>query len=367
MPQRNLQAKDLLKTSGIIKSDPQETLFQALAKLRSSRDAVFTFDERGRFLGVVSPYYVLFKRKFPAETKVKNCLFSPPRLQLSTPIWDIARLMLEAKIYFLPVFDQRQDFAGIVSVKRMLEKIKQDKNLSKKLLLKTKKNIVTISQKTTLGQAFSLMKEKRVSRIPVVNYHNHLVGIVTRFDLRLALSAPVDSQRFLSRVGDKRKYLNKPIENFYQKMVVTVSLQASIDTILDKLLTKDIGSVVVINNKQEPVGIVSSHDVLEAIYQLKPEEEPQIEVKFEGDFAFQAQAKEIFFKFIDKVKKLYPINTGEFILTILENRAGLPSRYKTRIHLSLKRGRQLASKVVGYNWRQTLRETVKKVKRQLER
>jgi len=48
-------------------------------------------------------------------------------------------------------------------------------------------NVVTISEEATTVEARSLMKLHRLKRLPVVDKEEHLVGIISLFDILLAV------------------------------------------------------------------------------------------------------------------------------------------------------------------------------------
>lgn len=48
------------------------------------------------------------------------------------------------------------------------------------------KDAITVDEKTPLPQVHQLMKQRRIRRVPIVDKHGHLVGIVTRGDVREA-------------------------------------------------------------------------------------------------------------------------------------------------------------------------------------
>ena len=48
------------------------------------------------------------------------------------------------------------------------------------------KDAITVDEKTPLPQVHQLMKQRRIRRVPIVDKHGRLVGIVTRGDVREA-------------------------------------------------------------------------------------------------------------------------------------------------------------------------------------
>ena len=361
----NLTAQDLLKKRAIIKCTPDKTLAQALAQLNRTHDAAFVFDDKDKYLGVVNPHLAVFKSKHPGDTKIASILFKPPQLALDSRVWDVAKLMIESKIYFLPVFADNGDFAGVVSVNRLFDALRRWEDVVKQIKLNTKCDLRTINEEASLNQAFNLMRDQQVSRLPVVDSHRHLRGIVTRFDIQTVFSEPMQKQRWASRVGQKTKYLEQPLKNYYHKMVVTASVDATSMEIISLILDKQVGSVVIIDKNRVPVGIVSIYDLLRAVDQLRPRADGVIDVNVGDDFTNRAQLEEILSKFYAKMNKFNPVRSIRFILETSRNVAGKPNRYSTRALLTLRRGRQYVAKVSDYNWKKAVRKTVEKLRTQL--
>src|SRR3990167_3843963 len=82
-----IQASDLLKTDGVLLGEPDETLAQAISRITRTHDAIFVFDDTKKFLGVINPYYTIFKSNFPPETKLAHCIFHPPIIAPDTTLW----------------------------------------------------------------------------------------------------------------------------------------------------------------------------------------------------------------------------------------------------------------------------------------
>ena len=115
-----IHLKDIIKTDRIIKLSSDETLLHAVSQMKTSHDAAFVFDENDKFLGVVNPYYSLIKSSYPGNSKVIHCLFHPPKLHIDLPISKVAGLFIESKIHYLPIFNDRDIFLGIISARHLL-------------------------------------------------------------------------------------------------------------------------------------------------------------------------------------------------------------------------------------------------------
>jgi CBS-domain-containing membrane protein len=80
---------------------------------------LFLFLTKKEFCGVVSPYYLFRDRSLTTKSKLKSAAMMPPKLGLHTSLSDAAQAMLESKIHYLPVFNEDNQFTGIVTIGRL--------------------------------------------------------------------------------------------------------------------------------------------------------------------------------------------------------------------------------------------------------
>lgn len=362
-----LTAKDLLKNKGIITCSPSCSLSEALALLQSSHDAVFVVETENKLLGVINPYYVLFQSNLPPATKVKNCLFSPPKLKESTPLSEIARNMMESKVYYLPVFSQEGSWIGIVSIRRLLRTVVEDIGYVEELEITRKTNIVTIRDNANLGKARALLSNKGVSRLPVINDTHRLVGILTRFDLRTAFAEPKSSQRFLSRSGEKRKLINKPIRGFYKKTVVTATDKTSLSQMLQMMLDKEIGSIVMVNSKWQPIDILSYRDLLKAIAIKSKGKKTSLSIYSPDDFNEKEQFRIMLRLLIKKVQKINGIDRVEAHLETVKNPVDKARLYEITLKVIYQKSKSIIGSSKDYSWKTALSKAIKRIKKQTRR
>lgn len=107
------------------------------------------------------------------------------------------------------------------------------------------KNLKTISTGTTLQDAYALMEEFRVRHLPVINESQEIIGIVSYKNL---LTDPT--------------VLLMPVEFFMSFPVVEVPENTTLKSAILKILEKKISSLLITNNEQEVVGIVTTDDLL---------------------------------------------------------------------------------------------------------
>jgi acetoin utilization protein AcuB len=137
------------------------------------------------------------------------------------------------------------------------------------------RNLVTLSPETSVAEALSLCRERRIRHIPIVK-EGRLVGIVSDRDLRDASPALGDADRASTlqeiRLGD-----------VMTREVSTADPQDPIENVAQEMYELKIGSLPVVAEEDEEklLGIVTSSDVMRALVMIAGLPEPgcRIEVR----------------------------------------------------------------------------------------
>ncbi|MCX7881479.1 MAG: CBS domain-containing protein [Patescibacteria group bacterium] len=256
--------KKILKTENIIKILPDETLSSALGKLSSAHDAAFVFSQNNEFLGVINPYHCLIKSSYPYNTKVSHCLFHPPRVYPNYPIKKVAQLLTESKIHYLPVFDDKDKFIGIISARHFLEKLSHLSifKIPIKEIIKKKRSIISVYEDSSIAEALNNFKLYKVSKLIVINHQMKLRGILSYYDLISYLITPKTKEHKGDRVGNKIGLNHLKVINFAKTFVLTLRENELMEKALNLILEKKIGSVVIIDKERHPIGIITTKDLL---------------------------------------------------------------------------------------------------------
>ncbi len=263
-----------LKTENLIKIYPNETLSSALAKLESSHDAAFVFSEDNKYLGVINPYHCVIKSSYPGNAKVVHCLYHPPKVSINDSLTKVAKLFIESKVHYLPVFDEAGHFLGIISARRLISQFKDDSRFKVKIeeVLKTKKPLSVVYEDETISSALNLFKSTKFSKLIVVDRGFKLKGILSYFDLIYYLMLPKNSPEKGERKGNKINFFHHPVKKIMKTYVLTLTKDKLLSEALHLILTKKIGSVVILGEKREPIGIITTRDLLKFFIQKEEEE-----------------------------------------------------------------------------------------------
>jgi predicted transcriptional regulator len=266
-----MQLTNLIKVKNIIKISPDIALSKALSGLSSSHDAAFVFNDDKKYVGIINPYYCLIRSSHPGNSKVEHCLFHPPRVKEDYSVGKIAQFMIESKVHYLPVLNEKKEFMGIVSARHILKLMQNSKlfDLKIKDYLRLKKNpLVTIYEDDLVTEALRSFKKYKVSKLIVIDKNMKLKGIIAHYDLINYLVSP----RQKKHKGDKKgirteSFKHGRIKNFTQKYVLTLRTNNSLKDALDMILDKSIGSVVVTDNSNNPIAIITTRDFLNLLNQ----------------------------------------------------------------------------------------------------
>lgn len=260
-----MSLQDIIKTNNIIRVAPNDNLSSALAKLKTSHDSAFLFNEDNKFVGLVNPYYSLIKSSYPGNAKVEHCAYHPPKIYLDYTLEKTAELLIESKIHYLPIFDRQDNFVGIISARRLMQHLRNLPLFKVKIkdVLKHKaKPLSVVFEDDTVQRAINLFKLTKHSKLIVVNKDEKLKGIVTYYDLISYLVAPKTAEKRGEREGNKTKFYHHKVKNFAKTYVLTLSPEDTLGKAMHLILDKRIGSVVIVDSKRYPVGIITTRDLL---------------------------------------------------------------------------------------------------------
>jgi CBS domain-containing protein len=120
---------------------------------------------------------------------------------------------------------------------------------------------IVVRATTSLPEARSQMRERRIRRLPVVDGAGQLVGIVTEGDINRVSDSPATDVRdynLYHRAGDL------PIGDIMTQAVVTVAADTPILEVARLLLEHRIGGVPVVEDGRV-VGVITESDLFRLI------------------------------------------------------------------------------------------------------
>jgi CBS domain-containing protein len=113
---------------------------------------------------------------------------------MDTPIARALEICSQKKIRHLPVVDDLGALAGLVTdrdlryyisprIGTISENMSDRESLNRPVHLIMIRNTITINLQTSIAEAAQSMLDHRVGCLPVIDYHCHVIGMITSTDL----------------------------------------------------------------------------------------------------------------------------------------------------------------------------------------
>jgi len=346
--------KDLLKKNDIIRVSKDDTLSQALGHLSSSHDAAFVMDEKDNFLGVINPYYALIQSSaYDGDTKTENCLHHPPRIYEVDTIGRIAKMMSESRIHYLPVFNDKEEFVGITSARRLLKLMRNavDRIYLKGMIESKSTPYQTVKESDMIAQAINLFKEHKISKLLVLDNNKKLVGVLSYYDIVPYMIAPGQRKKGGRGSDERVSFKNEKIKNYMQKTLQILTEDKTAADAIDIMLEKEKGSVIVVDENGQPLGIITTRNLLDILHTQEDQKQVQLTTKNFND-AHISVITELVDYVSDHIQKEETIRSAEVIAE--EEKTGV--LFRISIHLIPEKGKMLVYEREGKDLPGMLRE-----------
>ncbi len=123
---------------------------------------------------------------------------------------------------------------------------------------------ITIAPDATFSDAFKLMKKNKLRRLPVVDRHGQLVGIVVEQDL---LRVSPSSASSLSIFEITRLLSELQVEQVMSKPVITAPPELPVEEAARLMVDKKVGCLLVVRD-DKLVGIITETDIFKALVEV---------------------------------------------------------------------------------------------------
>ncbi len=218
----------------------------------------------GEYAGVITQTQLL-QSHVKDDAKAAGLIRTAPQVERTADVRDVARLLVEGGVKIAPVFEADRLW-GIVTADAILDAVLENLDAIDVSDILTEE-VVTVETDTNIGRAISLLRENGISRLPVVDEQNSLVGIVTTYDIVDVVVRRMDKPTRGDRSGDTDRVLDMPVYDVMSSPVETVPARATVRTAVETMLGNDYGGVIITpeGDDRRVVGVVTKTDVLRAL------------------------------------------------------------------------------------------------------
>lgn len=136
-----------------------------------------------------------------------------------------------------------------------------------------KTNVVTLFPDNTIADAISLMREKKIRHLPIVNQQNQLVGLVTDRDIKEAAPSILEE-------AERKDIMEKPLESIMKTDIITGHPLDFVEEVTALFYEHKIGCLPIMKDNRL-VGIITETDLFHTLVELTGAHQPGslIEVK----------------------------------------------------------------------------------------
>ena len=243
-------------------------------------DAVVVTDG-DEYRGVVSRRQLSSSSNQPSA-KVGSQVQHVPAVERTEDVREVARLMIGADAKTLPVLKDNRA-VGVVTADAVLEAVRPFLDAASVEDAYTAQ-LVSVTPEVSIGKALNILRETGIAHLPVVD-EDTLEGVLSLYDvIEFTTRGGTKSQGgsadgfgdrgggsqtrggFGSREGDTDRMLDLPVRNLMTEVVETVERNAPLDEVVEIMFDRRISSLVVTaDDTDEPIGIITKTDVIEAL------------------------------------------------------------------------------------------------------
>ncbi|MBI2641460.1 CBS domain-containing protein [Candidatus Roizmanbacteria bacterium] len=279
------------------------------------------------------------------------------KIIISYSLSKVASLFIESKVHYLPVFDQREKFLGIISARHLLSQFRDSdffKTSIRELLKRKNRPIITAFEDDTVNTAVNTFRTTKVSKLVIIGKDLKLKGVLSHYDLISYLVSPKHSEHRGDRVGSTVNFYHLKIKNFYKTYALTLTPDHAMSEALELILDRKIGSVIIVDKTRHPIGIVTTKDFLKLLIRGETERKMQLIGK-----NLSEQSRHIvggFFNYLYRSVSKIPNIVGARLFVKEEKRGGL---FKVVLALIPRKGAPQVIKQEGKNLLKVLRKVKK--------
>lgn len=256
---RDLKVRDFTSRD-VVTSTADEPISEILGLMRTHNIHEIPILERKKLVGVVSMAAIARHQSAQAGTKARNLVQKTPEVPPDMELTVAAETFLSGGTRTLPITEKGK-LVGIISrsdVVRALAQCEEVEGMSISEVMTPQPQCVAAQD--TVAKARTVMSGLGERAVPVVDENRKLVGVVGLKDLADLFARPKEKMGRHGRAGEK-----DPVTVLIESVMrppVTVPPDAMLSAALESMAKNRISTIIVEEN-QEPVGILTTADVVE--------------------------------------------------------------------------------------------------------
>ncbi|MFB6133886.1 MAG: CBS domain-containing protein [Halanaeroarchaeum sp.] len=252
----DIAAKDFIQ----VETDERLGKVRSLFESENPKGVLVTSD--GEYAGVITERQLL-QSHVEDDAKATSLSNPAPKVERTEDIRETARMLVEGNTKVVPVFEA-DSLWGIVTEDDILEAVLENLDALDVADIYTE-DPITISASDTIGVVINRLREHDISRLPVLDERGNLTGVVTIHDVVDVVVRDMDKATTGDRAGEMDRILDIPVTDVLTSPVETASLGTGVDVAVERMLDNDFSGLIVTDDGDDVVGVVTKTDVLRAL------------------------------------------------------------------------------------------------------
>jgi len=263
-------------STDLVTATPDDTLGDVLGKMKSNDVHELPVLERKKLAGVVTMRELMRRRNLPPTTKVSNVLEIAPEITPDTALPEAAEKMISAGFRAVPVV-KGKSLIGIVSrsdIVRALVDTRAVEGVAVREFMTP--NPQCVAEDDTVEHAVQIMRSLGERSVPVVDKNRHLKGVVGLKDVVELFARPKVREHYDERAGREEK-VGLEVKGVMRYPPYTVGPDADVHHAAELMAKNHISSIIVTEN-DEPVGIITTQDLMQFLAGLRERQQLFVEI-----------------------------------------------------------------------------------------
>lgn len=251
-----ITAQNILK-SEVVKREGNDTVSHVVT-LFNDTDAVIITDH-GKYQGMLLKHSLIEPTVTP-HTKLHTMVSHTPKLSPTTPVEEIARVMVENNVYYLPVL-QDDTILGIVTADDVTKTLTEQHLGTQPIKTIMCTTPLSVSPYDTIGKVIHVFRQENIPYLAVVD-HTTVVGAIP---IDTVITNVLQPQSMVEGRNDfeseKRQHLDLPAKTLMQEPPLLLSPETSIRDVHSQMHSSELPGVL-IGKENHLHGIVTHKEFL---------------------------------------------------------------------------------------------------------
>ena len=233
-------------------------------------------DEKNMFTGIMNYESIIRRRKIPLTSKVGHFLLAPPKLSLEDRLPEVSETFLATDFQILPVLKEKR-LLGIVHRNDLLKKVVENTKVASVPLSEIMSDsLITASADDRISSARAKMLSLDIQELPIVEKGSMLTGVLELDNLMEFLRIP-RKWAAKGKFATEKTTFDPLVKTVMHTGVFRVSPTDTVKDAVDLMVKHKISSIFICEDKNL-VGVVHPSDILEMVAKHKGREGVHIQI-----------------------------------------------------------------------------------------